>query len=297
MAEIYQDQVYAVKRQTQTLSLEAFFAIPELNGKIPDNPLESKAYSRARLTIIDKTKKPNGVVFANIPESDIAYIKMATDIALGYCLAPTVAPTASTGETSVAYSQRLLMGTHKGKTPMQLLGEPNGKKTLEKEREFLYQNLEKHPVNKRVIDAIDQALAAKEDEMPAQESVNNGGIIEIYRQEHKFLSSQKDSEGRCLVYCVLLQCELARKYPFSVNIKNAYAPVKTTGTGSANVQMSEAVGNLNFSMNLTKMEFVTLVSKMAETKDNYVAMHFAERYAAKERIGAERRKAAKAHTA
>jgi hypothetical protein len=297
MAEIYQDQVYAVKRQTQTLSLEAFFAIPELNGKIPDNPLESKAYSRARLTIIDKTKKPNGVVFANIPESDIPYIKAATDIALSYCLAPVAVPPAGAGETNTAYSQRFLMGTHKGKTPMQLLGEPNGRKELEKQREFLYQNLKTHSVNKRVIEAIDQALATTESEIPAQEPASSGGVIEIYNQEHKFLSSQKDAEGRCLVYSILLQCDLARKYPFYVNIKNSYAPVKKTATGSANVQMAESVGNLNFSMNLTKMEFVTLISKMAEAKDNYVSLHFAERYAAKERIGAERRKAAKTHPA
>jgi hypothetical protein len=251
MAEC-QDQVYAVKRQTQTLSLEAYFAIPELNGKIPDNPLESKAYSRARLTIIDKTKKPNGVVFANIPESDIAYIKMATDIALSYCLAPIVAPVASTGEMGDLNSQRFLFGTHKGKTPMQLLGEPNGRKTLEKEREFLHQNIADHPVNKRVIEAINQALATTESEMPAQEPVSSGGVIEIYRQEHRFLSSQKDAEGRCLVYSILLQCDLARKYPFSVNIKNAYAPVKTKETLLNLLEKKHSAGKTKATMTATE---------------------------------------------
>jgi hypothetical protein len=297
----YQDQIYVIKRQTQTLSLEAFFATPTLEGGVPDNPLEAKGYSRARLTIIDKTKKPNGVVFANVPESDIAYIQAATNIALSHCLAPKTVQ-GSQSEERAEEELKFVIGTNKGKTPLQLYCEPDGKRKVEGERAFLERNIEKYDLNARIIKEIDNILKSPPSTVPKQDNTaatvtSSSSIIEVYNQEHKFLASQKDAQGRCLVYSILLKCDLSRKYPFSVTIKNSYAPVKTTATGSANVVMSEAVGTINFSVNLTQIEFVTLVAKMTEVKDNYFALHFAERYAAKERIGAEKRKAAKARLA
>jgi hypothetical protein len=300
----------SIKRQAQVFSAEAFYSIPELKGENPDNPLEVPRYSRCRLTIIDKTKKPNATPFANIPENDITYIKAATDIALSHRLSPVIPTTAHESgfsneiiaSNNEAFTMRFFSGDFKTKTPIEVLTEnAKNKDKMLANISWLNENADNYPKNNDLIKGIKQAVALLDsgalDGVESESGPSQKGTITIYDQKMKFLSSTKDSEGRCLTYNISLICDLDRKYPFVITIENYYAFVKTTATGGANVELSGAVGHTKSTMYVTEIEFVTLVNKMYQTMRDYQGMHFAERYELKEKIDSDnRKKARESHT-
>jgi hypothetical protein len=289
----YPNQIFAAKRQKVVLSVEAFYALPTLEGENPDNPLESPGYSRCVLTIIDKSKGTSIAPIANIPENDIAYLKLAAEIALTYRLSPlTSAVTVNAGaELSTkypnAYSGKFLFGANMGKTYLEVASK-NGAGELLKHKETLAKNLSTHPENAKHIQAIDETIELLKDSAYTNSAIGadkgRNGVINVYEQKYKFLRSHKDSEGRCLVYSISIICDLAKNYPFTVTIENAYAHVKTTASGSANVEIASAVGRAKSSISLTDIELISLANKMYETMRDFSTVNFKKRYEAKEKL-------------
>ena len=298
----YPLQIHSVKRQKQVLSIESHLAIPgaEDGGRI--GPLETPGYSRYRIVIIDKTGKETITPFCNIPENDIAYIKKATDIALTKILEPAPAAFASGMDPSLiaqnkeAFELRYRYGEFNGKTAIEVLGSDPGKKdALLRYKSHLGQGVDRFVINIDMMKGIDQAVKLLEEGKLSNVSTATsptGGVITIYDQQHKYLTSIKDKSNRCLTYSVNMVCDLARKYPFIITLENGFAYVKQTATGGSNIDKSSIVNNTKAIMYLTDVEFVTIVDKMYTMKRDFTSANFMKQYNYAKKVNNEQKESA-----
>ena len=155
-----------------------------------------------------------------------------------------------------------MFGYNRGKSPAEvLIADPGKRESLLKDREYLRERVDKYSSNQAIIDGIDDAIALLDSGSLANaEPAEAAPVITIYEQKYKYLSSTRDSEGRCKVYSIRMACDLSRKYPFIVELENAMGVVAKTATGASNV--SSLVNIERTAMHLTDGEFVGMTAAM-----------------------------------
>lgn len=273
----YPYQVFSIKRKDKVLGADAKLFVPTEAEKT--NPLETSGFSRFELTIVNKTPTGTQTATANIPATDIAYVKATTDIAMQQMLLnPTIAmpTTTSTTSTSTAYTQKLFDKNFKGQTPAEvLLKDPSQETQLLNVKRWLEQNVAKYPANAAQITAITEAvnLLHSGKLTPADANTSASANIPIYKSEYKY-KTKKNEKGYNLIYAIEVVCDPTRNYPFIISIMNCYAPVETNATGQKNIKMNTAEDVVKLQMMVTKSEWYAMISKMNDTRTYFELTHF-----------------------
>ena len=280
--EVY-SSIKQTKNCTKTLSLEAALGCDELK------PLNHAGWSRIRATLIDKFADHKVINIANIPAREVAAIyDMATfaisaakmEKALRATSAPTSPESGATAlKTALMASPK--MGSNKGKPYYTL-----GPKVLAAHRDFLKKNVSKFPSNQEEIDKINFILSSKPDDVKqAIEEINSGAgtavasdVKTIYDSGIKPLVSRQDSEGRSLIYRIVVTFDVEKRYPFEVAIENCYAPVRKTDKGALNVVMGEAVNKATVRFSLSELEGMACLNAMKTTVGKFEAAAFPMQY-------------------
>ena len=256
-------------------------------------PLEMHScFSRFVFTLIKKDAKTKDFVKANVPAEDAYYIFEKTKLAMQEILASKRVKTDET--LSSAYTERFSMGIFKGKTPAEVLLESSdNKQSLIKQGEFLNQNAEKFPANKKMIAAIKDALALSKAGKLENKTAVPSNIIIVYNEPMKPLRSQTNDKGNCFVYGIKIQCDTSRNLPFMIEIMNCYAPLDVTSEGTLNPRMKEAEDTKKIFMNMTEKDWFETINRVHKTLENFESAKSIRQFSLSAAIDAENRRKAK----
>ena len=233
--------------------------------------LEETPLNRYVLSLLD-LKLPAGrqSLIANLPIKDLSYMYMVLPSILEKRIDFLYKKEKVEGELPDICSELTFkIGAHKGLTPLELY-ETKGLGAAEAQKKFLEDNLSKFAGNKPFIDALNAVIAngGRGVGSEIKEKFSGYAPITVYDQT-KFLRSRKDAEGRCLIYKLKIQCELDKKYPWSIELENGFAPVATTSNGGANIEMNKAVNKLGSTYRLDDSDFAFFIRKMQMDADKY----------------------------
>lgn len=275
----YPYQVASVKQEKngekKTLGIDAQLSLPNAeNDTEKSMPLEMHSgYSRFVVTLIKKTDKETIFPKANIPAEEVPFIFEKTKIAMQNLVSSKInAVNAASSGLSIAYTEKFAMGNFKGKSPAEILLEnPENEEALIKQGEFLNQNVNKFPANKKKIEAIKDAIKLfKEGKLEKKEGVEVApNIIEIYNEQIKALRSTKDENNRYLVYGIKITCDTSRNLPFCLEISNCRCPVDFAESGIMNPRMKEAINVQKVAINLTEKDWYKVIRRMNATLENF----------------------------
>ena len=261
----YPEQIYKYAKTDKTLSIDA--KLFPSNTAAGQPPLEMHAgFSRFVFTILSQS--PSGAyefVSANLRPDELSLMQMETEIAVKKLTEKSLEKKSS---LSIAYTTTLVTGEFKSKTPADVLLEDVSKKEklLEYQKQ-LQANLPKYPKNQTQINAINEAIKLLESGKLSAEGVTSQ-TMNIYRADIRAPHSNvKDSEGYTDVYSFSIVCDLTKNYPFAVNILNAKAKVTANANGTITPNMSTAEDKKEFSILLSKAEWVKALSRMVKTTD------------------------------
>ena len=281
----YPLQTYKIKRTNKTLGVDYYLFAPERTDN-SCSPLElHNGFSRFLFTLVDKSA-PDVTVTpkANIPIKDLACIKQKTDIAMYLYFVGSSHPTNQDDEenlfaNSPAFTKKLLSNNYKGKTPAEVLIEnPQEKENLIKTKQWLQANIEKFPRNKEQIEAIDDALNLLEigelqGSPSSSHATSRSSVLSLYKTEYKHMS-QKNEQGYSLVYSISITFDASKNYPFTVEITNCFAPIKTLPSGQRHPVMEEATHKTKSSMALSDCEWVDLITHLMDVKKCFQVTNF-----------------------
>lgn len=300
----YPFQVASIKQEKQgvkkTLGIDAQLSVPNPESEAEKSmPLEMHSgFSRFVATLIKKDSKAKSFIKANIPADEVPYIFEKTKIAMGLLASGKMTPAKESGEPlSLAYTERFAMGNLKGKTPAEVLLEnPENKKILIEQGEYLKKNLEKFPANKQKIEAIRDAIhLLKEGKLEKKNAaVQPECVYVIYDEQMKTLKSMKDDDGRFMVYGIKIVCDTSRNLPFALEITNCYCPVDISENGKMNPRMKEAVNIQKNAINLTEKDWFKVVQRMQTTLDRFEILHARRQFEIAENAFFENRKNSRA---
>lgn len=170
----------------------------------------------------------------------------------------------------LAKSVVIANGNYKGKTPFEILVEnPDEASGLEKQYNWLSQNVAKYPKNQEQMDAIAEALdllnrgllqSVSED--PTNSSRLNLGDVVLYEALPKALIRKKDQQGLCPVYEIGVIWHMNDRYQVEVIISNYKAPVTRSNTGTINPNRQKAQNYVRNSFRLTSSQWFECLYNM-----------------------------------
>lgn len=274
---LYPNQCESVGRgkvagKGQILSIEAQLA----EAKNGTSPLEMHAnYSRFVCTLIDRSPdvKQNynkDVIYpmANIPADEVEIIRSKTNsmvmMKILYESGTTIfAKEIDSQCNGPAYTQKLMVGNFRGKTPAQILAEnPSAVNDLEKTAEWLKDRISSHAGNKAQYEAIIDGVKLIKNGLLNVESTGTKTFFTIHQSDFKPLMSHTRKDGKTLVYAISINCDISKYIPYSVSIENYYAPVKKAADSTLNVVTQQAIDRVKSTMNLTEKEWLNMVRRM-----------------------------------
>ena len=279
----YPLQTYKIKRTTKTLGVDFnLFAPAEDDDSC--SPLEMhNGFSRFVCTIIDKSNPAACVTpRANIPWRDLAGIKLKTEIAMQAYFLGGTREAISDDEQGIAqdgpaFTQKILLGSFKGKTPAEILiGNPQEKSNLLKTRDWLASNMETYPANKAQVQAIDEAVKLLEiGELQGAPAASNApsSVLSIYKTEYKHMS-QKNEQGNTLVYSINIIFDATKNYPFTMEISNCFAPIEVLPSGQHRPVMAKATHLTKSSMAMSDSEWIGLIYHLVDRKRDFELTNF-----------------------
>lgn len=272
----------------KTFSIEAHFT-----RELDESPLKmfAEPFSRYVFTVIENGKAAT----ANVPISCVEKLFMDTQ---KIYMNSSNEKGAIHGGTSPAYTVRFVAGKNRGKTPAEVLAQPNGKDILNSEYRWLKENLGKYPGNQKIMDAIIDASKLDPKEVSTR-SKNASAPITLLSIGQRPLIRKKRPDGMCFVYEVSIEMDFSRDYPVTVFVTNYYAPVIKTDKGLLNVQSSKMDKSslIRNSFAMTMEEWLNAVFMMKDAKEAYyftnfrLALNLADEASKKQREEFEKAKA------
>lgn len=140
-----------------------------------------------------------------------------------------------------------------------------GVEIVNKQMEFLKQNVDRFPKNQLVIDACLAALAAESEGTlaPLEGGKSTGSLVKVvYESPIKFLKSKKTGDGKTFVYRIKIYCDYEKtKAPWTVEIMNGTSTIEVRENGAVNV--SDKISNKSITtFNLTDDEAFNMADRM-----------------------------------
>lgn len=278
-------------RQQQT-----FFVLNELTmatGEDGSEPLtfHHETFSRFKFVIINQDKK---ATTANIPVSEFPGIfeevknknllkkmnsnenkmfgmvnsigKMTQKLVGKLIGQPQQQAPARLDTNSPAFTLVISSGTLKGKTAVAALMENAevNKPFLERQVNWLKQNLAKYPRNQQQINAITQALEYYNKGLLTKSSVDAAASSAvststdtnvIYKTGFRPLIRRKNKNGKCFVYEIRILWHEDLPKPVEIEIRNYYAPVVQDEKGLLNVRAKEREDDIKNHFSMTMEEW------------------------------------------
>lgn len=300
MSSLYPKECFScVRQQTFAVQPELFLADPR-KGEDP-----AKIYglfSRLGFTILGK---PEGgkrefaasnvslSAFEEIRQLSLEAHQMNTSMLYSPAAASTPAP-ASAGANagnecqSPAYTVTFNMGKLKGKTPAQVCLEygDDAYEILNTQYNFLYDNQEKYPGNKRLMEAIldasklhaagkIKATAAATVTVPEQVKPS----IMIYSVMHGNPHKEHPTiRGNFYCHDTKIVWNVGNNYPVSVTIENYYAPIRTDDLGKINVEVSKKLADTvkHLEFKLTGAEWLHCLAMIEKSMTRFEMVHARE---------------------
>lgn len=273
----YVNQVISIKRPSTTLGIDVYPSSPK-----DEAPLElHDGFSRFVVTIVDK--EHNIQPTANIPMRDVAGIVYRSKFAFNklYSEAENVEEEEQKIPQSAAYTEKIKLRPFVGMTPAEvLIKDAANRGELERLRdEVLAKNADKYAANRKQMAAINDAISLLEggnlngEEIKVKKTVP----FPIYTVDYKFKSKTND-KGYNLVYNIDITCDVSRKYPFIITVKNFYAPVETNKDGTKNIVTGKAEDNKTAVFRLTDSEYASLIDTIKNTKYHYEELVFKKQF-------------------
>ena len=266
------------------LMVESYFDKADISTECSPQEIYHDKFSRYKFIVLSRKSAKT----ANMPVRDFAEVEARTnyirqklyDMELMSASQPAAQEKVP---ESPAYSVQINMGEFKGKTPAEVLLEDA--KNIDKLRDFykyLKDNLEKHPNNKKVMDAINEAVTLMKAGNLKSVSMQSSAF-DIYVPGFRPLTRKTREDGMCFVYEMTIRCFLnGSKYPVEVTISNYYAPVVKRENGTLNVQVSKMDKEtlLKGTINMSMADWTAIIEKMREQKDAYTIIFAKDRFAA-----------------
>lgn len=211
-AYLYPAQIWKSQKLTTTLSVEDHLSCPDNLNQFPNTPplMMHTPFSRFRISILDKSKTENNNVACNIrPSDETAYLYDR------YKSVINNPPKASKESLPLAYTCKFINGDYKGKTPAEvLIDDPTKVSLLRRSQQFLRTNLEKYPNNKKMIDAIDNAIMLLESGDLYPRNTDSYELI-VFEEKFKLMDNNKTQASICISYNANMDC------PWKFVISNA----------------------------------------------------------------------------
>lgn len=278
--------VKKIKGGIVTLGIDAWMVLP--NETEP--PLEMHSgFSRFVFSILYKDDESGQVktVTCNIPAEKLFYIEKITNALVEADIQRKLHPVVVTQITNNDDNKQLenektklaktLNLNYFNKTAVQLLSEdPNNKTKLLNQRKWLAERVAQYPNNQKQIDAIDGAIELmNSNQNLSATSTDTLPCVDIYKVDIRIPHAEKtDKNGNTFVYAVSVVCDLNKKNPIGVNITNCYAPPIFNQDKTVKADMSKAVNKRALSINLTMEEWVSVVSRLNNTLNNFETCNY-----------------------
>ena len=289
----YPRQIYSAKRETVILGVDNYLKKPDGTDKVP--PLEMHSpFSRFVVTIIDKSGTETKTPKANIPAGDVpGIVEIAKLVMLEKLRYESSSSERSEGENSIGYTQQILIGDFRGKTPADILLEnPENKERLVGTRNFLADKADKFPANKKQVEAIDDAIALFDaGNLKKQSGAKRSSVVKIYEVDHKYMRSGKNELGHWLFYGMSITCQFGNKYPWEVTIENFHAPGLQGPKGGLVPKMDEKSGYAKCTFRMSDMEWSQFINRIASDLKYFESCCYATLYREAITIDNNRRKA------
>lgn len=291
----YPRQIYSAKRETVILSIDNYLSKPDSKDKVP--PLEMhSSFSRFIVTIIDKSGTETKTPKANIPAGDVPGIVEISKLVM----LEKLRYESSTGEISesalsAGYTQKILVGGFRGKTPADILLEnPDDREKLLSTRKFLADKAEHYASNKKQVEAIDDAIFLLDSgKLQKQAGARRSSAVHVYDVDHKYMRDTNEC-GHRLFYSMSIVCQYGNKYPWEVTIENMFAPGLPGPKGGLVPKVDEKSSSARCTFRLNDMEWMQLINRLNSDLQYFESCCYLGLY--REAIGMDnnRRKAAKA---
>lgn len=293
----YPRQVYSAKRDTIILSIDNYLSKPDSKDKVP--PLEMHSpFSRFVITIIDKSGPETKTPKANIPAGDVpGIVEISKLVMLEKLRYESSNDETAESELSPGYTQRILVGGFRGKTPADILLEnPDDKEKLLGTRRFLADKAEQYASNKKQVEAIDDAISLLESGKLQKSGSRRSGVVTVYAVDHKYMRDTNEL-GHRLFYSMSIVCQFGNNYPWEITIENMFAPGLTGPKGGLVPKVDEKSSSAKCTFRLNDMEWAQLINRIHSDLRYFESCCYAGLY--REAIGIDnnRRKAAKAQSA
>ena len=294
----YPRQIYSAKRETVILSIDNYLSKPDSKDKIP--PLEMHSpYSRFVVTIIDKSGSETKTPKANIPAGDVpGIVEISKLVMLEKMRYEASAHEMTESELSAGYTQKILVGGFRGKTPADvLLDNPDDRDKLLSTRQFLADKAAKYASNKQQVEAIDDAISLFDSgQLQKQSGSRRSGAVSVYNVDHKYMRDTNEL-GHRLFYSMSIVCQFGNKYPWEVTIENLFAPGLQGPKGGLIPKTDEKSSSAKCTFRLNDMEWAQLVNRIRSDLQFFERCCYAGLYREAINIDNNRRNAAKAQNA
>lgn len=258
----------AYKNDKVTLSVTCEFN-PVSGANETDTPLHIyDGLSRFVFTAIVKNAKN---LIANFPVDKLEYLEEMFKIALNKSVEAKCST--ATNAEGIAYTVRISAGSLKGKTPAEILA-GGQREALEKQRDWLQQNVGKYAANQTQINAIDEAIRLYESGQLVKTESGPVYAFDIIEPEYKYRRTKNDA-GHNLVYSIGIRFDSSRNYPISIEIINCYAPVVTRKDKTTIIKLSESYGEESQTIHMKMHEFSAILSCMKRAMNTFEMVHSA----------------------
>ena len=259
----YPRQIYSAKRETVILGIDNYLSKPDGTDKVP--PLEMHSpFSRFVVTIIDKSGSETKTPKANIPAGDVpGIVEISKLVMLEKLRYESSAHESAEGELSIGYTQQILIGGFRGKTPADILLEnPDDREKLLNTRKFLADKATQYASNKKQVEAIDDAVALFDvGQLKKPSGAKRSGVVRVYDVDHKYMRDTNDL-GHRLFYSMSIVCQFGNKYPWEITIENVFAPGLQGPKGGLVPKMDEKSSSAKCTFRMSDMEWSQLVNRI-----------------------------------
>lgn len=259
----YPRQICSAKRETVILSIDNYLSRPDETDTVP--PLEMHSpFSRFVVTIIDKSGTETKTPKANIPAGDVpGIVEISKLVMLEKMRYESAAQEPSAEELSIGYTQQILVGGFRGKTPADILLEnPDDRDKLLSTRNFLADKAAQYASNKKQVEAIDDAVALFDaGKLKKQSGARRSSAVRVYDVDHKYMRDT-NAAGHRLFYSMSIVCQFGNKYPWEVTIENTFAPGVQGPKGGLVPKMEEKSSYAKCTFRMSDMEWSQIVNRI-----------------------------------
>ena len=278
----YPEEIFKVVRRskdgtTKTFSVDEKFAW----NMSSDSPLIPESYSRIALSVFTaKSGKRLQYAQANIQEAELCQLIEKSKACVAMAMADS--PSSPAGQSH----QVELNGKYKGKTPAELLASGTPRADLENQKKWLESNLQRYPGNRKMIEAIDEALSAQA----------GGSLSQIASSSIKVFTTGTRFKGRAgqerpnLMYVLDVGFSRATRN-FSVSFVNWLAPVTKLPDGRVQFQQRPDGEVTRVGVTLSAEEWLQFIGNLERIHNAFVSVTFAGVWNAVQKSVEENRRA------